>query len=78
MSFHVPYFRNVNQSHCLTIIDFSGTGIESAGVASVGSFVDNVLDRGAPMRNVEPRTVPTSRSRSPWITLYKLLVRLLG
>lgn len=79
VSFHVPYFRNVNQSHCLTIIDFSGTGIESAGVASVGSFVDNVLDRGAPMRNVEPANgADFTQPLSPWITLYKLLVRLLG
>ena len=79
VSFHVPYFRNVNQSHCLTIIDFSGTGIESAGLGSVAPFVDNTLDRGAPLRNVEPENVGDfTQVLSPFIHLYKLLTRLLG
>ena len=79
VSFHVPYFRNVNQSHCLTIIDFSGTGIESAGLGSVAPFVDNTLDRGAPLRNVEPENVGDfTQVLSPFIHLYKLLTKLLG
>jgi hypothetical protein len=79
VSFHVPYFRNVNQSHCLTIIDFSGTGIESAGLSSVAPFVDNTLDRGAPMRNVEPENgADFTQVLSPFIHLYKLLIRVLG
>lgn len=79
VSFHQPYFRNLNDSHCLTIIDFSGTGIEAAGVASLASFVDNTLDRGAPMRNVEPENrADFTQPLSPWVRLYKLLVRLLG
>lgn len=79
VSFHQPYFRNLNDSHCLTIIDFSGTGIESAGVDSLASFVDNALDRGAPMRNVEPENrADFAQKLSPWVRLYKLLERLLG
>lgn len=79
VSYHVPYFRNVNDSHCLTIIDFSGTGIESAGIASLAPFVDNVLDRGAPMRHVEPENgADFTQPLSPFIKLYKLLTRLLG
>ena len=79
VSYYVPYFRNFNESHCLTIIDFSGTGIESAGIASVGSFVDNALDRGAPMRNVEPEnSADFTQELSPFIKLFKLLSRLLG
>lgn len=79
VSFHVPYFRNLNDSHCLTIIDFSGTGIESAGVASLAPFVDNLLDRGAPMRNVEPPNLADfTQPLSPWVRLFKLLERLLG
>jgi Pectinacetylesterase len=79
VSFHQPYFRNLNDSHCLTIIDFSGTGIESAGVASLASFVDNTLDRGAPMRNVEPENrADFTQPLSPWVRLFKLLERLLG
>ena len=79
VSFHVPYFRNVNDSHCLTIIDFSGTGIESAGIATVGPFVDNTLDRGPPMRNVEPEnTADFTQVLSPFVKLYKLLSNLIG
>lgn len=79
VSFHQPYFRNVNDSHCLTIIDFSGTGIESAGVDSLASFVDAALDRGAIMRNVEPENRDDfTQELSPWVKLYKLLVRVLG
>lgn len=76
VSHHVPYFRNINQSHGLTVIDFSGTGIESAGIASLAPYVDNVLDRGAPMRNVEPENrADFTQPRSPFIKLYKLLTR---
>jgi hypothetical protein len=79
VSYHVPYFRNVNDSHCLTIIDFSGTGIESAGIPSVAPFADNTLDRGPPMRNVEPENAADfTQVLSPFIKLYKLLTKVLG
>ncbi len=77
VSYYVPYFRNVNDSHCLTIIDFSGTGIESAGIASVAPFVDNSLDRGPPMRLVEPEnTADFTQPLSPFVKLFKLLAHL--
>lgn len=79
VSHHVPYFRNFNDSHCLTIIDFSGTGIESAGIDSLATFVDNALDRGTPMRNVEPANVDDfTQALSPFIRLFKLLERAFG
>ncbi|MFO1339285.1 MAG: pectin acetylesterase-family hydrolase [Burkholderiaceae bacterium] len=53
VSYHVPFFRDFNESHCATIVDFSGTGIQEKGIASAGTFVDNALDRKPPMRNVE-------------------------
>jgi hypothetical protein len=75
----VPWFRNVNDSHCLTIIDFSGTGIEAAGIPTVGPFVDNTLDRGPPMRNVEPEnSADYTQPLSGFVKLFKLLSRLLG
>ena len=74
--FYQPYFRNVNDSHCLTIIDFSGTGIEAAGVDDVGSFIDNALDRGAPVRLVEPEnTADFTQPLSKWVRLFKWLTR---
>jgi dienelactone hydrolase len=79
VSYHRPYFRNFNQSHCLTIVDFSGTGIEVAGVDSLASFVDNALDRGVPMRHVEPANkADFTQPLSPFIRFFKLLERLLA
>jgi Pectinacetylesterase len=78
-AFHVPFFRNVNSSHCLTIIDFSGTGIEEIGVADITPFIDGTLDRGAVTRNVEADQVSDYfRPLSLGIKLYKLLIALLG
>lgn len=79
VSYYVPYFRNFNQSHCLSIIDWSGTGIEPAGVASVGSFIDNALDRGTPMKLVEgTNNADFTQELSPFMRLIKLLEKLLG
>ncbi len=76
VSYYVPYFRNVNDSHCLTIIDFSGTGIESAGIASVAPFVDSSLDRGAPTRLVEPENAADfTQPLSIYVKLFKLISR---
>jgi hypothetical protein len=76
VSYYVPYFRNVNDSHCLTIIDFSGTGIESAGIASVAPFVDSSLDRGPPTRLVEPENAADfTQPLSIYVRLFNLISR---
>ncbi len=76
---YVPYFRNFNQSHCLTIIDFSGTGIEWAGVDSFGSFAENALARGPQMQLVEGQNnADFTQPLSPFMRLVKLLLNLLG
>lgn len=54
VGWHVPFWRSFNDAHCLTIVDFSGTGIEESGIADLSPVVDNVLQRQAPpMRHVE-------------------------
>jgi len=79
VAYHLPFFRNFNDSHCLTIIDFSGTGIEEAGIPDLTPFVDTTLDRGPVMRNVETDHVSDYfRPLSPAIRLFKLLQGLLG
>ena len=76
VGFYLPYFRNANDSHCLTIVDFSGTGIEVAAVPDAGSFVDNALDRGTPLKLVEPEnTADFTQPLSKWIKLFKWLTR---
>lgn len=76
---YVPYFRNFNQSHCLTIIDFSGTGIEWAGYASFGTFAENALARGPQVQLVEGQNNGDfTQPLSPFMRLVKLLLQVLG
>jgi hypothetical protein len=79
VSFHQAFFRNFNESHCLTIVDFSGTGIEEAGVPSIAPLVDATLDRGPVTRDIEQDHVSDYfRPLSEAIRLFKLLLALLG
>lgn len=77
VAYHQAYFRNFNDSHCLTIIDFSGTGIEELGIDSIAPVVDATLERGAVTRNVEQdRVSDFFRPLSNAIRFFKLLLRL--
>lgn len=79
VSYHVPWFRWFNDSHCLTLIDFSGTGIEERGIADLTPFVNNTLDRGTPMRNVETdRVSDLLRPVSAALTLFSVVLALFG
>jgi dienelactone hydrolase len=53
ISYWIPFFRDFNGSHCLTIVDFSGTGIEDQGYADVSPFINANLGRGAVLRKTE-------------------------
>lgn len=79
VSFHQAFFRNFNDSHCLTIVDFSATGIEELGIPSIAPVVDATLDRGAATKNIEQDHVSDYFGPvSDVIRLFKLLTRLLG
>lgn len=49
VGYYVPYARKMNESHCLTIVTFGGTGIKEANIKDVGSFVDNLLASSGPL-----------------------------
>ncbi len=49
VGYYVPYARNMNESHCLTIVTFGGTGIQEANHKDVGAFVDNLLASSGPL-----------------------------
>jgi Pectinacetylesterase len=53
VSWHLPFFRDFAGSHCLTLVDFSGTGIEEVDLGDIKPFVNNTIDRGPTMRNTE-------------------------
>jgi hypothetical protein len=60
IGYYIPNKRSIKGSHCLTIVTFGGTSIVERKLASVGSFVDNLLDgKGPVMRAYE--TTPTTQ-----------------
>jgi len=60
IGYYIPNKRELNGSHCLTIVTFGGTSIVEAGLNDVGRFVDNLIDgRGTPIRAFEKN--PTSQ-----------------
>jgi hypothetical protein len=78
VSTYQPYFRNFNESHCLTIIDFSGTAIEELSISSITPVIDDTLDRGATLHVAEvDRISDFFRPLSEAIRLFKFLERLL-
>lgn len=78
VSTFVPFFRNFNSSHCLTIVDFSGTGVQEDGYMTISPFVDAVLDRGPKMAEYEHDHVSDFfQPLSGAIRLFKWLEKLL-
>ena len=60
VGWYIPNKRELNGSHCLTIVTFGGTSIVETGLKDVGRFVDNLIDgKGTPIRAFEKN--PTSQ-----------------
>ena len=79
VAWYLPWYRNLVGSHCVSIIDYSNTGIEAQGIASFASFVDNTLDRGTPMRVREAaNAADAQRPLSAPATVMGLLLQLFG
>jgi hypothetical protein len=79
ISYFQPFFRNVNASHCLTIIDFSGTGIQELGIVDVNTVIDDTLNRGPIVQAAEQdHTSDYFQPLSLAVKLFKLLTKLLG
>lgn len=79
VSYWQPTWRDFNDSHCLTIIDFSATGIEELGIATISPVVEGTLTRAPVVRAVEADQVSDfSRPVSRIIELFKWLSQFLG
>ena len=75
IGYHAAFFRDFNDSHCMTIADWSGTGIQEIGLETIAPFVDNTLQRSnAPQRNHE--TDQTTDLTQTLSRLLRLLTRL--
>lgn len=54
VGYYVPNKRDINGSHCTTIVTFGGTSIVEKKLSNVGVFLDNLLDgKGTPIRAFE-------------------------
>jgi hypothetical protein len=47
--YYFPLWRPFLKAHTLAILDFTGTGIEEAGIKNVGAFYENLIDEGKPV-----------------------------
>jgi hypothetical protein len=73
--YYLPQFRNVNDSHCTTIIEFANADIQEAGL-ELDHFIHNILNgSGAPMQASE--SDPAADLNKPFNLLYFLLDQLL-
>jgi hypothetical protein len=76
LGYFLPNYREINGSHCLTIVTFGDTGIKEAKLQDVGTFVDNLLDFSGKKPVI--RSLEQSRERSPATTVSDLVAKLIG
>jgi hypothetical protein len=76
ISYWMPWARDFNGSHCLTIVDFSGTGMIDQGYSDITPFVNANLNRGAVMRRMADNQVPGPVDG--WIVLLEIVEQLFG
>jgi hypothetical protein len=79
VAYWIPFYRDFNNSHCLTIVDFSGTGIEDQGYADVAPFIDASLSHGAVLRKTEAdQASDLTRPVSLAMTILSIVLALFG
>jgi len=55
--YYIPYWRELNDSHCTTLISFPGSEIQDKGL-DLAVWVDNFLDDKAPLESAIEAPVP--------------------
>ncbi len=73
LSYYIPYFRDMNESHCTAIVEFTGTEYLNTGV-DVGDFINDVLN-GNPVQSYrEPENPSDADVTDFWMDLVNLLL----
>ena len=57
LGYYIPYWRDLNDSHCTTVINFVGSEIEAQGM-DLGTWTRDLLDDDAPFVSVIEAPVP--------------------
>lgn len=76
MGYYIPNYRQINLSHCLTIVTFGDTGIKEAKLDNVGAFVDNLLDFSGKTPVI--RSFELSRVKAAATNLSDLIAQIIG
>ncbi len=76
LGYYVPNYRQINMSHCLTIVTFGDTGIKEQNLQDVGAFVDNLLDFSGKRPVI--RALELNRKPEPATTVSDLVAQLIG
>ncbi len=73
LSYYIPYFRNMNESHCTAIVEFTGTEYLDTGI-DVGDFINDILN-GNPVQSYQEPVNPSDADVSDfWMDLVNLLL----
>jgi len=57
LGYYIPYWRDLNDSHCTTVINFVSSEIEAQGL-DLGSWVADLLDDSKPLHSAIEAPVP--------------------
>lgn len=76
LGYYIPNYREINGSHCLTVVTFGDTGIKEAKLTSVETFLDNLLDFSGKKPVI--RALEQSREKSPITTVSDWVAKLIG
>jgi hypothetical protein len=73
LSYFIPYFRNMKESHCTTIVEFNGTEYIDSGI-DVGNYIEDLLN-GNPVQSYrEPDNPDDADVMDFWMALVNLLL----
>lgn len=73
---YFPYFRDLNESHCVTIVDFENGDIQERNL-ELDDFIDSVLDGAGPVLDAK-ETDTQADGAKPFNVVYSLVNFLLG
>ena len=73
LHYFIPYMRNINESHCTTIINWTGTEIDKTGI-DVGNYVKDVIDGGSVTSFEEAANNTDKNVTDLWQSLVKLFL----
>jgi len=57
LGYFLPYWRERNDAHCATALDYAGTEIQESNV-DLNDFIDNLLDNDAPLKSYRESVQP--------------------